>query len=149
MKQLILSLTLLLCLAACDRANRVTRQIEGTWAIEQLTLIDWSGPGLDSVISEGNLGEMEFFACDDPPREFCEAVVQLPSGDMIDYTFQTGGERITFRLQSPDLDSIDLPYRWAGAFDIEERSNRELILSGKHLGDDTFETSDIRIRLVR
>mgnify|MGYP006300562173 CR=1 FL=1 len=76
-------------LSACrDRAsNRLMRDMEGRWTIEQIILTDWHGPGQDSVVDRPG-GTFVIEPTDDPQTTGYWAYTDLPDGEPIGYYFE-------------------------------------------------------------
>lgn len=146
-------------LSACrDRAsNRLMRDMEGRWTIEQIILTDWHGPGQDSVVDRPG-GTFVIEPTDDPQTTGYWAYTDLPDGEPIGYYFEVlldgnpdqPGVTLTFTGVDDPYESNDGLYLWQASFVLETLTEEEMVLiNGWRLGDANLASSKVDLHLSR
>lgn len=152
-------LVAILSLSSCrDRAsNRLMRDMEGRWTIEQIILTDWHGPGQDSVVDRPG-GTFVIEPTDDPQTVGYWAYTDLPDGEQIGYYFEV------FLDGNPDQPGVTLTYTgvddpyetnyglylWQASFALETLTEGEMVLiNGRQMGDATLATSKVDLHFSR
>lgn len=145
-------------LSSCQSRDeiRLSRDLEGAWAVDQIELIDWRGTGQDSLITPSSSVLFEFSSCREP-REGCESTMELPDGKVQTYTYQLTAfdeaevdDRINLSWENFDEDELVFPYYWDNTFEITEISESQMVWRGIQGGDlDELPSSEVVIRFSR
>jgi len=137
-------------------ALKLVDNIEGTWSIEEINLLNFQRSGRDSILSE-NLGNCTFYSCASV-FEGCDMDMVIPSGLELDFFFQPTVEQnsnetpvLTMALETDRnlLTGIETIYAWDANWTVENISENVLVIRGSFIGNDEIRMGRIEVQMRR